>query len=182
MPAPASCGDCGRYVAVRAKKIIADGFGDAEGKDAFDAALRAARSADTDDENVALASEVELDDEASADSGSAEEDDRAEGDADDDAPPGGSGAGEKAADGDESSTGEEADEVSTSEDTEDEIEDKVSADTGLEPVAGKNAAATTSDPARRASPTAGSWPWARALFSRLVSTWPGVPFGASFPE
>jgi hypothetical protein len=48
--------------------------------------------------------------------------------------------------GDESSTGEEADEVSTSGDTEDEIEDKVSADTGLEPVAGKNAAATTSEP------------------------------------
>ena len=95
MPAPASCGDCGRYVAVRAKKIIADGFGDAEDKDAFDAALRAARSADTDDENVALVSEVELDNEASADSGCAEEDDRAEGDADDDAPPGGSGAGEK---------------------------------------------------------------------------------------
>ncbi len=95
MPAPASCGDCGKYLVVRAKKIIADGFGDAEGKDAFDAALRAARCADTDDENVTLASEVELDDEASADSGSAEEDDHAEGDADDYAPPGGSGAGEK---------------------------------------------------------------------------------------
>ena len=183
MPAPASCGDCGRYVAVQAKKIIANGFGEAEGKDAFDAALRAARSADTDDENVALASEVELDDEASADSGSAKEDDRAEGDADDDAPPGGSGAGEKAADGDESSTGEEADEVSTSEDTEDEIEDKVSADTGLKPVAGKNAAATTSEP-REASVTGGKvMAWARALFfSRLVSTWPGGPFGTSFPE
>ena len=170
MPAPASCGDCGRYVAVRAKKIIANGFGDAEGKDAFDAALRAARSADTDDENVALASEVELDDEASADSGSAKEDDRAEGDADDDAPPGGSGAGE-------------ADEVSTSEDTEDEIEDKVSADTSLKPVAGKNAAATTSEP-REASVTGGKvMAWARALFfSRLVSTWPGGPFGTSFPE
>jgi hypothetical protein len=154
LPAPASCGDCGRYVVDRAKKIIADGFGDAEGKDAFDAALGAARSAGTDDENVALASEVELDDEASADSGSAEEDDRAEGDAGDDASPGGSGSGEKAADGDGSSTGEEADEVPTSGDIEDEIEDKDSADTGPEPVAGKNAAATTSEP-REASVTGG---------------------------
>ena len=56
MPAPVSYGDCGRYLVVRAKKIIADGFGAAEGKDAFDAALRAARCADTDDENVAPAS------------------------------------------------------------------------------------------------------------------------------
>ncbi len=154
LPAPASCGDCGRYVVDRAKKIIADGFGDAEGKNAFDAALGAARSAGADDENVALASEVELDDEASADSGSAEEDDRAEGDAGEDASPGGSGSGEKAADGNGSGTGEEADEVSTSEDTEDEIEDKDSADTGPEPVAGKNAAATTSEP-REASVTGG---------------------------
>jgi hypothetical protein len=154
LPAPASCGDCGRYVVDRAKKIIADGFGDAEGKDAFDAALGAARSAGTDDENVALASEVELDDEASADSGSAEEDDRAEGDAGDDASPGGSGPGEKAADGDGSSTREEADEVPTSGDIEDEIEDKDSADTGPEPVAGKNAAATTSEP-REARVTGG---------------------------
>ena len=154
LPAPASCGDCGRYVVDRAKKIIADGFGDAEGKNAFDAALGAARSAGTDDENVALASEVELDDEASADSGSAEEDDRAEGDAGDDASPGGSGPGEKAADGDGSSTREEADEVPTSGDIEDEIEDKDSADTGPEPVTGKNTAATTSEP-REARVTGG---------------------------
>ena len=93
---------------------------------------------------MALASEVELDDEASADSGSTEEDDRAEGDADDDASPGGSGAGEEPR-------------MATSPALEKKptryplpkipkIEDKVSADTGLEPVAGKNAAATTSEP------------------------------------
>jgi hypothetical protein len=60
----------------------------------------------------------------------------------------------KAAAGDEPSTGEDADEITTSEDTEDEIEDEVSADTGLEPVARKNAAATTSEP-REASVTGG---------------------------
>jgi hypothetical protein len=67
LPTPASCGDCGSYVVDRAKEVIADGFGDAEGRDAFDAALEAARSTGPDDENVAFASEVELDDEASAD-------------------------------------------------------------------------------------------------------------------
>jgi hypothetical protein len=156
LPAPASCGDCGRYVVDRAKKIIADRFGDADGKEAFDAALRAARSAGSDDENVAFASEVELDDEANANGGSADEDDGAEGSASDDAEAGGSGSGEaereagsgkKAADGDESGTGGKADdEESPSEDTKDELEGEGSADTGPEPVAGKNAAATTSEP------------------------------------
>jgi hypothetical protein len=98
LPTPASCGDCGRYVVDRAKEVIADGFGDAEGKDAFDAALEAARSTGTDDENVAFASEVELDDEASADVSSdssfADEDDDTDGSASDDAVSGGSGSGE----------------------------------------------------------------------------------------
>ena len=156
LPAPASCDDCGRYVVDRAKKIIADRFGDADGKEAFDAALGAARSAGSDDENVAFASEVELDDEANANGGSADEDDGAEGSASDDAEAGGSGSGEaereagsgkKAADGDESGTGGKADdEESPSEDTKDELEGEGSADTGPEPVAGKNAAATTSEP------------------------------------
>jgi hypothetical protein len=35
LPAPASCGDCGRRVADRAKKIIAEGSDAAEGKNAF---------------------------------------------------------------------------------------------------------------------------------------------------
>lgn len=158
LPAPAGCGDCGRYVVDRAKKVIVDGFGDAEGKEAFDAALEAARSADTDDENVAFASEVELDDEASAGSSSggssADEDDDADGSASDDAETEGSGSeeaevkarsGEKA--GDESGTEEETDdEESSSGDTEDEAEGEGSPDDSPEPVAGKNAAATTSEP------------------------------------
>jgi hypothetical protein len=176
LPAPASCGDCGRYVVDRAKKVIADGFGDAEGKDAFDAALEAAQSAGTDDENVAFASEIELDDEASDDGGSegnsesssADGDSASEGnDADDSASgddlAGGSGSGEaegkagsgeEAADDDESGTGEEADdEESSSGDNEDETEGEDSA-TAAEPVAGKNAAATTSEP-READGTGG---------------------------
>jgi hypothetical protein len=173
MPTPASCGDCGRYVVDRAKKIIADGFGDAEGKDAFDAALEAAQSAGTDDENVAFASEIELDDEASADGGSednsesssADEGEDADGSVSDDAKAGGSGSGEaggeagsggaggKAAD-DESGAGEEVDaEESSSGDTEDETEGEDSA-TVAEPVVGKNAAATTSEP-REAGGTGG---------------------------
>lgn len=174
LPAPASCGDCGRYVVDRAKKIIADGIGDAEGRDAFDAALEAARSADTDDENVAFASEIEPDDKASAGSSSSsssaggdsadegEEADGGAGDADDSASDeaGGPGteeaegkarSGEKAADDDESDAGEESDseesdsEESSSEDTEDETEEGEDG-AGPEPVAGKNAAATTSEP------------------------------------
>jgi len=175
LPAPASCGDCGRYVVDRAKKIIADGFGDAEGTDAFDVALEAAQSAGTDDENVAFASEVELDDEASADGGSsgssasgdsASEGNDADDSASDDAVAGGSGSGEaegkagsggaggKAADDDESDAEEEADdEESSSGDTEDETEGEDTA-TAAEPVAGKNAAATTSEP-REAGGTGG---------------------------
>ncbi len=179
LPAPASCGDCGRYVVDRAKKIIADGFGDAEGKDAFDAALEAAQSAGTDDENVAFASEIELDGEASADGGSdggsdsssadgdsASEGNDADDSASDDAETGGSGSGEadkkagsegaggKAADDDESGAGEEADDAeSSSGDTEDETEGEDTA-IATEPVAGKNAAATTSEP-REAGGTGG---------------------------
>jgi hypothetical protein len=116
----------------------------------FDAALEAARSTGTDDENVAFASEVELDDEASADSSSdsssADEDDDMYGSASDDAVSGGSGSGEaggKAADDGESGAGEEADgEESSSGDTEEED----SMGNGPMPVAGKNAAATTSEP------------------------------------
>lgn len=167
LPAPASCGDCGRYVVDRAKKIIADGFGDAEGMDAFDVALEAAQSAGTDDENVAFASEIELDDGASADSNSesssADSDSASEGEdaddsASDNAEAGGSGsggAGGKAADDDESGAGEEADdEESSSGDTEDETEGEASVGDGPEPVAGKNAAATTSEP-REAGGTGG---------------------------
>jgi len=175
LPAPASCGDCGRYVVDRAREVIADGFGDAEGRDAFDAALEAARSTGTDDENVAFASEVELDDEASADGGSsgssasgdsASEGNDADDSASDDAVAGGSGSGEaegkagsggaggKAADDDESDAEEEADdEESSSGDTEDETEGEDTA-TAAEPVAGKNAAATTSEP-REATGTGG---------------------------
>ena len=156
MPAPSSCGDCGRYVVDRAEKIIVNGFGDAEGREAFDAALGAFRSASSDDESVAFASEVDLDGEASANGSSADEDYGAEGSAGDDAEAGVSGSGDaeikagsegKAADGDESGTGEKAnDKESSSKDTEDEIEGEDSTDTGPKPVAGKNAAATTSEP------------------------------------
>jgi hypothetical protein len=159
-PMPASCGDCGRYVVDRAKEVIADEFGAAEGRDAFDAALEAARSTGTDDENLAYASEVELDDEASADGGSDrspdDEDDGTDSSASDDAVSGGSGAGgagEKAADDDGSNTGEESDdEESSSGDTEDETQGEDNAGAGPEPVAGKNAAATTGEP-REASGT-----------------------------
>ena len=176
LPAPASCGDCGRYIVDRAKKIIADGFGDDEGKDAFDAALEASQTTDTDDENVAFASEIELDAEANSDSvsdddseSSSADDDSTSGgnDADDsasdDTQAGGSGSGEaegkagseeKAVDDDESGAGEEADdEESSSGETAGETEGEDAA-TAAEPVAGKNAAATTSEP-REAGGTGG---------------------------
>ena len=62
---PASCGDCGRSVVEGARKIISEGFQGAGSKDAFDAALLAART-DDDEDNVAFASELELDEEGSA--------------------------------------------------------------------------------------------------------------------
>ena len=54
---------------------------DGEGKEAFDAALEAARYASSDDESVAFASEVNPDDEASANGRSDDEDYGAEGSA-----------------------------------------------------------------------------------------------------
>lgn len=63
---PASCGDCGRSVVEGARKIISKGFQGAGSKDAFDAALLAARTAADDEDNVAFASELELDEEGSA--------------------------------------------------------------------------------------------------------------------
>lgn len=62
LPAPASCGDCSRYVADRARKTIAEGAGGAEGRDAFNTALEAALgAAGTDDDNLSSDSEVEPD-------------------------------------------------------------------------------------------------------------------------
>ncbi len=164
-PAPASCGDCGRYVVDRAKKIIADGLGDAEGKDAFNAALEAARSAGSDDDNVAFASEVELDEEANeeagagsgSDGGSEDGDSSGDSSGDDDADDGagddagaeaegsGSGGSGKKAAGDESGAGEEAaDGESSSGDAEDEPEEEdTGTESAAEPVSGKNAAATS---------------------------------------
>lgn len=87
---PASCGDCGRSVVEGARKIISEGFQGAGSKDAFNAALQAARTAG-DKDNVAFASELELDEEDSAedqygdDAGSSEGADSETGDDDSDA-------------------------------------------------------------------------------------------------
>ena len=74
LPAPASCGDCGRYVADRARKTIAEGSGGAEGRDAFNAALEAARSAGTDDDNLSSDPEIKPDEGSVTDGYSATED------------------------------------------------------------------------------------------------------------
>lgn len=75
---PASCGDCGRSVVEGARKIISEGFQGAGSKDAFDAALQAARTAD-DEDNVAFASELELDEEGSAENQYTDDASRSEG-------------------------------------------------------------------------------------------------------
>ena len=157
LPTPASCGDCGRYVVDRAKKIIADGLGgDAEGTDAFNAALEAARSADAGDDNVAFASEVELDAEDGS-SGGSDAGSAGEGNDEDDSEDAGTagsgsetGSGEtgksvgsdKNAEGEGSAAEEEADDESSSGDTGagSEGEDTASA---AESVSGKNAASTS---------------------------------------
>ncbi len=146
LPTPASCGDCGRYVVDRAKKIIAEGFGDAEGSDAFGAALQAARSADTGDDSVAFASEIELNDEgsSSADGGSADEGGASANSASDDADTEGSGSGKKGADGEESATEEEDDdEESSSKGTAEVGSEGEEIGSDPETVSGNNAAATS---------------------------------------
>jgi hypothetical protein len=74
IPTPASCGDCGRHVADSAKKIITEGSDAAEGRDAFNAALEAVRSAGTDSDNLSSASEIEPDEGSITDDYSADED------------------------------------------------------------------------------------------------------------
>ena len=155
LPAPVSCGDCGRYVVDRAKKIIAEGFGDAEGSDAFEVALQAARSTDADYDNVAFASEIELDDEDGASSSSDNEDGAgssisddeggaSDDSASDDADTEESGSGEKSAEDNESATEEEADnEESSSKDTAEVGSEGEEIGSDPETVSGKNAAATS---------------------------------------
>ncbi len=158
LPTPASCGDCGRYIVDRAKKIIADGLGgDAEGSDAFNAALKAARSTG-DDNNVAFASEVEFDAEPGTGGGSGDDSAGESSDADsgasrDEAEGSGSktgengdkaGSGKEAADDDESGTEEEADDESSSSSGEAEVgSEEEESGSDPEPVSGKNAAATS---------------------------------------
>jgi len=120
LPPPASCGDCGRYVADRARKTLVDGSGGAEGRDAFNAALEAARSAGTDDDNLSSDSESEPDEGSVTDgysaAGDASEDATAESEGSGNrgtekkATDTGAAAEEKAATGKSSSDGSEGDE------------------------------------------------------------------------
>jgi hypothetical protein len=140
--APASCGDCGRYVVDEAKKIISDGLGGSEDREAFNEALEAARSAD--DDNVAFASEARPDGEAVTDGGSVVNGDDTNDGASDDtkAQPEGSGvgtegtakdAGEEAVAGKSSFEGPEARPKG----------EYTLTEADAEPVSGKNAAATS---------------------------------------
>jgi hypothetical protein len=133
LPASASCGDCGKHVADRAWKVIADGS-DYEGRDTFNATLEAVRSASTGDANVASASEIELDEESVPDRGSTTDGNDAD-DVSEDA----------AAESKGSGTGETEKKAtagkSSSEDTDAEMEEDTSIGSGTEPVSGKNAAA-----------------------------------------
>ena len=157
LPTPASCGDCGRYVVDRAKKIIADGLGgDTEGTDAFNAALEATRSADAGDDNVAFASEVEFDaedgssggsDAGSAGEGNDEDDSEDAGAAGSGSETGSGGTGksagsDKRSEGEESAAEEEADDESSSGDAGAGSEGEDTA-TATDSVSGKNAAATS---------------------------------------
>ena len=146
LQAPASCGDCGRYVVDRAKKIISDEFGSADGREAFNEALKAARSAD--DDNVAFASEARPDGEAVTDDGSADSGEDADDGANDEAESEGSGSGtggtgKKAAFAEEAGEKAAADKLS-SDDAEAKPEREATlTGSGAEPVSGKNAAATS---------------------------------------
>jgi hypothetical protein len=68
-PPPAICANCGKYVVEKARKILDD---ESEGKDAYDAALDAARTTDADG-NVVLASEEDADSGGNSDTGARSE-------------------------------------------------------------------------------------------------------------
>jgi hypothetical protein len=141
LPAPASCGDCGRYVADRARKTIAEGSGGAEGRDAFNAALEAARSAGTDDDNLSSDSEIEPDEGSVTDGYSAPDEDASEDATAESEGTGNGGTEKKAAD-----TGADAEEKaatgkSSSEDTETEGDEDASIESVVKPISEKNAVA-----------------------------------------
>ena len=135
IPSPASCGDCGKSVLEGARKIIADGFEGAGSKDAFGAALEAARSADED--NVAFASEVEFD-ETAADGQYADESE-AEG--------GGDGNTESDEDGGANEEADEAEAAESEEETGSGSEDEASAsgDGGSEETSGGEESGATGE-------------------------------------
>jgi hypothetical protein len=146
LPAPASCGDCGRYVADRAKKTIAEGSGGAEGRDAFKAALEAVRSAGTDDDDLSSDSESEPDEGSVTDGYSAAED------ASEDATAGSEGSAnrgaEKKAADTGTDTGADAEEKaatgrSSSNDTEAEGNEDASIESLAKPISEKNAVAAS---------------------------------------
>jgi hypothetical protein len=149
-PTPAMCSDCSMSVVKGARKIIADGLEGARGRDAYNAALEAARSADP--ANAAFASETETDKEATPDETDSDVDSEADSEADsgvDDgtgnftAEPGedGSETGEKAADG-----ASQAEEDAASDEAEVDPEEDTGTGSEAEPVVGRNTAAS---PVRR---------------------------------
>ena len=140
------CSDCSMSVVKGARKIIADGLEGARGRDAYNAALEAAQSADPG--NEAFASETEPDKEATPDENDSQTDNGADDSADGSAD---GGAGDATADPGEdgSETGEEAavdasqaEEDAASDDAEVDPEEDTGTGSEAEPVVGKNTAAS----------------------------------------
>ena len=113
-PPPVICANCGKYVVEKARKILDD---ESEGKDAYDAALDAARTTDADG-NVALASEEDADSGGNSDTGARSEASGSEGSSEtresSDSEEDPASSGEDSASGDtEAESGEEAAGVGT---------------------------------------------------------------------
>ena len=155
IPSPASCGDCGKSVVEGARRIIADGFEGAGSKDAFEAALEAARSVDED--NLAFAAEAELDQAAADDpyadgsgaegGGDGDTESYADGADDEEADETGAGESGSGPDDEESADSESVSGDEASDEAEagltDEEEDTGAGSPGAAgPVSGKNAAAS----------------------------------------
>jgi hypothetical protein len=142
LPAPAGCGDCGRYVADRAKKTLAEGAGGAEGRDAFKAALEAARSASTDDDDLSPGSENEPDEGSVTDGYSAAED------ASEDVAAESEGSTNRGTEKKTADTGADTEEKaatgrSSSDDTEAEGNEDASIESVVKPISEKNAVAAS---------------------------------------
>lgn len=157
IPSIASCGDCGRTVVEGARRIIDDGFEGTGSKGGFNAALKAARSSDAED-NVAFASETGEDQDSADDTAQEDEDSAATSSSDESETDEDSEGGAAEDEANESDANEKADSGSDEEATDgknatgEEEDTGAGSSSGATPVSGENVASSSGEPREMSGP------------------------------